>query len=98
MGILFLPPAGSRAATQQATSRPFDDYPDLAALEARIKSFPMQYPATVHAESIGTTARGHSVWALTIATPGGPPAASRSAVLLVAGLDAMHRAGPVAAV
>jgi hypothetical protein len=68
-------------------------YRNFASLTASIQGLAKAHPQLVKVESIGRTRGGRDLWAIQIASPGGPPAGERPALLVVAGLDGDHLIG-----
>ena len=100
LGFPYLPQplVSASTASHPAGRRVFDGYPTGEQLRARLVRIAASQPSLARLDVIGRTAGGRDLLALSLAAPAPVPPASRPAVLLVAGLNAMHRCGPAVAV
>ena len=89
---------GATQPTTTSTSAPaIEKYPSLADIDEQLNRMARERPDLVRLSSLATTLGGHPLWSVELAAPGSRSPTSRPAVLIVAGLDAMHQAGPVVA-
>ncbi|MFQ5501163.1 MAG: M14 family metallopeptidase [Phycisphaerae bacterium] len=81
----------------EATGEP-TGYSDAARLTDRLRTLVKRSPETARLSEIGRTREGREVWVLELARTGDRPPDERTAILIVAGLDATHLVGTETAV
>ena len=85
-------------ATATSTSPVDVHYASLADLESRLHDLAGRHAGLIRPSSLGETSQRNPLWALELAGQGERPPVTRPAILVVAGLNAMQRAGPTVAI
>ncbi|MFQ5425213.1 MAG: M14 family metallopeptidase [Phycisphaerae bacterium] len=68
-------------------------YSDYVRLTERLRDLSRRFPETTRIEEVARSAQARPVWALRLARPNGTAPDERTAILIVAGLDATRVAG-----